>query len=106
MCPGGPAGHPDDPLQPIGRVAWDLRLYVVCPLAGLMETDRDRRSFQEPWFLDLQDINLDNEDPGADETTDGPAPGTRPAGTLPVSHGTGILRSRVALQCRSGRSLL
>jgi len=56
------SGQPDDPLRPIGRVAWDLRLYLVCPPAGLMGTDRGCRFFQQPWFFDLPSINLDTED--------------------------------------------
>ncbi len=72
--------------------AWDLCLYLVCPLPGLMGSDAGCRSVQAPWFIDLPSISLDSEDPGAGETADGPArgcvrPGWRPHRTEPGFRG-------------------
>jgi hypothetical protein len=45
------------------RQAWDLCLYLECPRPDLMGQIRVAAPFKAPWYIDLPNINLNNEDP-------------------------------------------
>jgi hypothetical protein len=84
-------------------MAWDLRLYLGMPAADLMGTGTGCRSFQAPWYIDLPDINLNNEDRVQATQRMGQYMDTSGRDGTRITR-IWVSRSREARRCRSGRS--